>query len=112
MTCPSKYFQHLSERLLTHSSHVIDVFTAQPQPQSSKQRITPRIPCMRSVSNSAVVDLEPPVSPVPHLKSKSSMDLSQEDMRLMTIKKGRGGAVYSPLRRGTDGWKAVQEAIG
>ena len=40
-------------------------------------------------------------------------DLSPDEVKLRTIKKGRGGPVFSTLGKSrVNGWKAVQDAIG
>jgi hypothetical protein len=39
-------------------------------------------------------------------------EFSPDDMRLRTVKKGRGGPVFSIIDQGPSGMKAVQAAIG
>ncbi|MCJ1443052.1 MAG: hypothetical protein MMC23_003549 [Stictis urceolatum] len=72
------------------SDNMIDVFAIQPQAHG-------------------------PVSPrpeTPNLDRKPTDKLSAEEVKMRTIKKGRGGPVFSTLGAGGNGWKAVQDAIG
>ncbi|MCJ1477744.1 hypothetical protein MMC13_006417 [Lambiella insularis] len=75
------------------SDNVIDVFTIQPQPSYSRRS-------------------GPPSPSSSHSKPQTDGELSSDEMRLRTIKKGRGGPIFTTLGKGAAVSKAVQEAIG
>ena len=95
-------------------SNVIDVFTIQAQcskqgaaagtqSQSTFAPVSVRLTCFTTASQTE------------HLQSPAIIannSQSSEDVGLRTIKKGRGGPIFSSLKKGSSGIKAVQDAIG
>lgn len=75
------------------SDNVIDVFPDQPQAT------------IQSSTDGSALQIN-------GFRSKTNGEVSHEELMLRTIKKGRGGPIFSTLGKSVGGWKAVQEAIG
>jgi len=76
---------------LTESSHIIDVFAAQP-----------------SVAGGSEIDQQH----TPEMHWSTNGHLSADEMAMRTIKKGRAGPIFSIIQNRPEAWKAVQDAIG